>query len=181
VGASRFGKTHLDCLRLVAEGKSSKAIGRQLDLSQNTVDSYMRDAISHFGVGNRIEAANAATRQGLLDATSTLRPQPQPVAPSTEPAMLNPSYHPPSARTDDAFREVAVAFTVDPPAAASSPKPTGALADGPTPLLVLLKIAALTVALVIVLSAAEPIGRGFQSLANLIAELRHDLFNLPTH
>jgi DNA-binding CsgD family transcriptional regulator len=100
VGASRFGKTHLDCLRLVAEGKSSKAIGRQLDLSQNTVDSYMRDAISHFGVGNRIEAANAATRQGLLDATSTLRPQPQPVAPSTEPAMLNPSYHPPSARTD---------------------------------------------------------------------------------
>lgn len=182
MGASRFGKTHLDCLRLVAEGKSSKRIGKQLDLSPYTVDSYMRDAIAHFGVANRLEAAHAAARAGLFAPPPTLRPQPQAIAPPDDPAMLNPSYQPPSpGRADGAFRETAVQFTPDLPEAASAfPGPAGVLADGSSPLQILLKIAALTVALVIVLSAAEPIGRGFQSLAHLIVELRATLFHLPT-
>jgi DNA-binding CsgD family transcriptional regulator len=182
MGASRFGKTHLDCLALVAEGKSSKVIGRQLELSQNTVDSYMRDAISHFGVDNRFEAAHAAARQGLFGAPSSLRPQPQPVAPVGDPAMLNPCYKPPPpGKTDGAFCEVSVQFMPDlPESAAAMPGPARVSADGPSPLQILLKIAALTLAMVIVLSAAEPIGRGFQSLAHLIVDLRLTLFHLPT-
>nr|WP_315590774.1 helix-turn-helix transcriptional regulator [Sphingomonas psychrotolerans] len=182
MGASRFGKKHLDCLRLVAEGKSSKMIGKQLDLSQNTVDSYMRDAISHFGVENRFEAAHAAARAGLLGTPSSLRPQPQPVAPLAELAMLNPSYQPPSpGQANGALREVTVQFTPDLPESADTlPVTPGALAHESSPLQILLKIAALSVALAIVLSAAEPIGHGFQMLARLVVELRLTLFNLPT-
>ncbi|NIJ21117.1 DNA-binding CsgD family transcriptional regulator [Sphingomonas naasensis] len=182
MGASRFGKTHLDCLALVAEGKSSKVIARRLALSQNTVDSYMRDAITHFGVDNRFEAAHAAARAGLIEPASTLRPQPQPVAPDAESAMFDPSYEPPPpARTEAAVRETSVRFAPDlPEPAIVRSGSIGAVANASSSLHVLLKIAALSVAMVVVLSAAEPIGHGFQALAALVVELRLELFSLPT-
>jgi len=182
VGLSRFGKKHFECLRLVAEGKTSKVIAKELALSPATVDSYMREAITHFGVENRLQAAHAAARTGLIVLPSTLRPQPQPVVPAVDPAMLNPSYEPASTgQGGGAVRELLVQYSVDP--APSIPITSGALeatTDAHSALHVLLRIAALTAALVVVLSAAEPVGHGFQTLAKLIIRIRADIFNLPT-
>ena len=48
----------IECLRLVARGVSaSKAIGRELDLSPGTVDTYLSRASRLLGAGSRHEAA----------------------------------------------------------------------------------------------------------------------------
>ena len=46
-----------ECLRLVAEGRSSKEIAQQLELSPYTVDEYVRSGVSKLGAQNRREAA----------------------------------------------------------------------------------------------------------------------------
>lgn len=55
-----------EVLRLVAEGLTSKHIGRQLFLSHRTVDHHLMSAINKLGVASRAQAVAVATRQGLL-------------------------------------------------------------------------------------------------------------------
>lgn len=46
-----------ECLRLTAELKSSKEIGRELSMSQKTVDTHIAAAIKALGAANRRDAA----------------------------------------------------------------------------------------------------------------------------
>ena len=45
------------CLRLVAQGMSSKEIAKALDLTPQTVDTYLKASMSRLGASNRREAA----------------------------------------------------------------------------------------------------------------------------
>lgn len=56
-----------EVLWLVAEGKSNKVIGRQLDMSENTVRNHVAAILERLGVDNRVEAIAAARQLGLLD------------------------------------------------------------------------------------------------------------------
>jgi DNA-binding CsgD family transcriptional regulator len=45
------------CLRLVAQGMSSKEIAKALDLTPQTVDTYLKQSMARLGASNRREAA----------------------------------------------------------------------------------------------------------------------------
>jgi DNA-binding CsgD family transcriptional regulator len=49
------------CLRLVAQGMSSKEIAIAVKLTPQTVDTYIKTAMSRLGVSNRREAARLLT------------------------------------------------------------------------------------------------------------------------
>ncbi|MGB8813566.1 MAG: response regulator transcription factor [Paracoccaceae bacterium] len=52
-----LSKREEDILRLVAEGKSNKEVGRSLDLQEKTVKHYMTSILQKLQVRNRVEAA----------------------------------------------------------------------------------------------------------------------------
>jgi DNA-binding CsgD family transcriptional regulator len=69
----------MDCLRLTADLKSSKEIGRELSMSQKTVDTHIAAAIKALGAANRRDAArifaqncNYAGPDKILRQTSPL-------------------------------------------------------------------------------------------------------------
>ncbi|HEY0013722.1 MAG TPA: LuxR C-terminal-related transcriptional regulator [Allosphingosinicella sp.] len=45
------------CLRLVAQGMSSKEIAKALDLTPQTVDTYLKASMARLGASNRRDAA----------------------------------------------------------------------------------------------------------------------------
>ena len=57
--AARLSDGQKACLRLVAKGMSSKEISKETGLTPQTVDTYVKAAISRLGVTNRREAARA--------------------------------------------------------------------------------------------------------------------------
>lgn len=57
----------VECLQLVAEGRTSPEIARALGLSPRTVDEYVADACARLGVRSRIEAVVAAIRLGIIE------------------------------------------------------------------------------------------------------------------
>lgn len=56
----------LAVLRLLAEGKSNKLIGRELDLAEGTVKIHISSIFRALNVSNRTEAVIAARKSGLL-------------------------------------------------------------------------------------------------------------------
>jgi DNA-binding CsgD family transcriptional regulator len=67
-----------ECLRLVTRNFSSKEIGRELGISNHTVDDHIKHAISVLGVASRFDAARLlADAEGPPQALGT---QPQAVA-----------------------------------------------------------------------------------------------------
>ncbi|MEJ7933913.1 helix-turn-helix transcriptional regulator [Sphingobium sp. AN558] len=58
---SQLSDMQRQCLRLAAEGRSSKEIGPMLGLSHNTVDQYLHRARVILGADNRREAARIFT------------------------------------------------------------------------------------------------------------------------
>lgn len=56
----------LDVLRLVAEGLTSKEIGRELFLSPKTVNTHLTSIFNKLAVGSRAHAVAVAARQGYL-------------------------------------------------------------------------------------------------------------------
>jgi DNA-binding CsgD family transcriptional regulator len=56
-GIASLTPRQMDCLRLTAELKSSKEIGRELSMSQKTVDTHIAAAIKALGAINRRDAA----------------------------------------------------------------------------------------------------------------------------
>lgn len=52
-----LSKREQDILRLVAEGRSNKEVGRELDLQEKTVKHYMTGILQKLHVRNRTEAA----------------------------------------------------------------------------------------------------------------------------
>jgi non-specific serine/threonine protein kinase len=74
-GAERTGDTRgedllaereREVLRLVAQGLSSKAIGRQLFISERTVGQHLSSIFNKLGVNTRAQAVAVTTRRGLI-------------------------------------------------------------------------------------------------------------------
>ena len=56
----------LDVLRLLAEGRDNRDIAAELFISQSTVKHHISSILGKLGVGNRIQAAVLAVREGLI-------------------------------------------------------------------------------------------------------------------
>lgn len=80
-GVDRLNAGERACLLLVAEGQSSKQIGRQLDVRPNTVDDRIRSACRKLKANNRAHAAQiyvaaiSQTKTEAFEDTSILRPE----------------------------------------------------------------------------------------------------------
>jgi DNA-binding NarL/FixJ family response regulator len=57
----------LEVLQLIVEGLSNTEIGEQLYLSPNTVKTYVKGIMNKLVVSDRVQAAVAAVRRGLVD------------------------------------------------------------------------------------------------------------------
>ena len=55
----RLTERQKDCLRLVAQGYTSKEIGRVLDLSPSTIDNHILTAVQSMSANSRAEAARS--------------------------------------------------------------------------------------------------------------------------
>lgn len=68
VGQSAASLTNrqLEVLALMCEGRSNKAIARELDLAENTVRVHVSAILASLGVSSRTEAAMAARQQGIV-------------------------------------------------------------------------------------------------------------------
>jgi ATP/maltotriose-dependent transcriptional regulator MalT len=60
----------IEVLRLVADGRSNGEIGEALFISRKTAGVHVTHILDKLGVANRVEAAMAASRLGLLDDAS---------------------------------------------------------------------------------------------------------------
>lgn len=78
---SRLSRRQLQCLELVAQGYTSKQIGRTLSLSPSTVDNHIRGALERLNFSDRATAARAL-RAEALGGDRVYKP------PSPHPAML---------------------------------------------------------------------------------------------
>lgn len=70
-GLHRLNAGERACLKLVGEGKSSKQIGRELDLSPHTIDDRVRSACEKLGASNRAEAAKIYWSEVSVDKTAS--------------------------------------------------------------------------------------------------------------
>ena len=57
----------LEVLQLIVDGLSNTEIGEQLYLSPNTVKTYVKGIMNKLVVSDRVQAAVAAVRRGLVD------------------------------------------------------------------------------------------------------------------
>ena len=64
---AKLAQRELDVLRLMAGGRSNKEIGLALDLTENTVKTYVREILSKLQVVDRTQAALLAVRYGLIN------------------------------------------------------------------------------------------------------------------
>ncbi len=72
-GDAQIGKSNIsltpreyDVLRRAAMGESNPEIGEALDLSRNTVKTYLQSAMQKLNARNRVEAISRANELGLL-------------------------------------------------------------------------------------------------------------------
>jgi DNA-binding NarL/FixJ family response regulator len=63
-----------DVLRLVAEGKATKEIARELGIGDRTVRTHVTNILGKLGLASRTQAAIYAVREGLVDGPG--RPSP---------------------------------------------------------------------------------------------------------
>ena len=64
--AEQLSKRELEVLELIVEGYSNPEIGKQLNLSTNTVKTYVRSIMNKLMVSDRVQAAVAALRSGIV-------------------------------------------------------------------------------------------------------------------
>jgi DNA-binding NarL/FixJ family response regulator len=65
-GASGLTPRQCEVLDLLCRGLSNKAIGRRLNLSENTVRGHVQATLATLQVSSRSEAAFAARQRGLV-------------------------------------------------------------------------------------------------------------------
>jgi len=63
---NRLSKRELEILELLIEGRSNTEIATVLYLSPNTIKTHIRGILNKLSVENRIQAAVAAVRMGLI-------------------------------------------------------------------------------------------------------------------
>jgi DNA-binding NarL/FixJ family response regulator len=68
---AQLSHRELDVLRLMAGGRSNKEIGLALDLTENTVKTYVREILGKLDVVDRTQAALLAVRYGLVRPDET--------------------------------------------------------------------------------------------------------------
>lgn len=61
-----LSKREISCMRWVAEGKSSWEIGKILEISENTVNFHVKNAMRKLGATSRIQAVAIAIRLNVL-------------------------------------------------------------------------------------------------------------------
>ena len=82
-GAREPGPTHglsareIEVLRLVAAGRSNGEIGDELFITRKTAGVHVTHILDKLGVSNRVEAAMAAARLGLLEPETESAPEPR--------------------------------------------------------------------------------------------------------
>lgn len=64
--ASPLSQTQLEILRLIAAGFSNREIAGRVHLSENTVKSHIQEIFRKLDVGNRVQAALKASKDGWL-------------------------------------------------------------------------------------------------------------------
>ena len=64
--ASPLSQTQLEILRLIAAGFSNREIAGRVHLSENTVKSHIQEIFRKLDVGNRVQAALRASKEGWL-------------------------------------------------------------------------------------------------------------------
>ena len=64
--SSPLSETQLEILRLIAAGLSNREIADRVHLSENTVKSHIQEIFRKLDVGNRVEAALKASKEGWL-------------------------------------------------------------------------------------------------------------------
>ncbi len=62
-----LSERELQVLRLIALGRTNKAIAQELDIATNTVNNHVENILRKLGVANRTEAAGWAVRNGYAD------------------------------------------------------------------------------------------------------------------
>ncbi|MBA2380791.1 MAG: response regulator transcription factor, partial [Chloroflexi bacterium] len=78
--ASGHGSGHglsareVEVLRLVAAGRSNGEIGDELFITRKTAGVHVTHILDKLGVSNRVEAAMAAARLGLIEPESGSEP-----------------------------------------------------------------------------------------------------------
>jgi len=65
-GKPQFTPRQYEVLGLLSQGLTNKAIGRRLNLSENTIRGHVQAILLALDVDNRAEAAFAARRRGLV-------------------------------------------------------------------------------------------------------------------
>ena len=65
--AGGLSPREIEVLRLVADGRSNGEIGEALFISRKTAGVHVTHILDKLGVANRVEAAMAASRLGLLE------------------------------------------------------------------------------------------------------------------
>jgi DNA-binding NarL/FixJ family response regulator len=64
--SSPLSHTQLEILRLIAAGFSNREIASRIHLSENTIKSHVQEIFRKLDVGNRVQAALKASKQGWL-------------------------------------------------------------------------------------------------------------------
>lgn len=67
----------IEVLRLVAAGRSNGEIGDELFITRKTAGVHVTHILDKLGVSNRVEAAMAAARLGLIEAEPEREPEPR--------------------------------------------------------------------------------------------------------
>jgi DNA-binding NarL/FixJ family response regulator len=73
-GPERLSERELEVLRLAAEGRTNRAIGLALGISDRTVHSHLINIFQKLGVSTRTEAAMKAVRMGWISPNSRQGP-----------------------------------------------------------------------------------------------------------
>jgi DNA-binding NarL/FixJ family response regulator len=69
-GAGALTARELEVVRLLAKGRSNRAIAERLMISEATAVRHVANIYAKLGVHSRVEAARAAAERGLLDPPS---------------------------------------------------------------------------------------------------------------
>ena len=93
VTIQRLTERQKECLRLVAQGYTSKEIGRALDLSPSTVDNHILTAVQSMSANSRGEAARSLAG---LEARQKLPRESQALAESFQSGLLSVSAEAPA-------------------------------------------------------------------------------------
>lgn len=123
---------------------------------------------------NRIQAANALAALEDEPPLSILRSQPEPVAEPPKPVVDICYPVPGGGAAAEGLRDAVLTYQADLTFPEPSADATREITKSRDPIGTLLQIAAISAAIVVIGSAAEPIGRGFESLASLILHLRQN-------